>query len=204
MTGWLIAGGVLLLLVLLGQIRLGVAAGCPEDGAFYLSLRIGPFRFKLLPARKKSEAPQKSKKPPKGKKKKKMRKGHEQKKPTAGRRADMLSLALRIVPPAAKAAGRMLRKIRIDRLEMHLIWAADDPASAATGYGKAQAAMGILWPPLEHNFRVKERDLTVDVDFDRAKPVLIAHMQMTLTLGQMLSFGLRLAAGILPVIAKKR
>ncbi|MCD8004987.1 MAG: DUF2953 domain-containing protein [Oscillospiraceae bacterium] len=201
MTGWLVAVGVLLLLVLLGQLRLGAAAGCPEDGAVYLSLRVGPFRFRLLPAREKPKAEKKPKRPEKERKKKKP---ERQKKQAAKGKRDMLSLALRMVPPAAKAAGRLLRKIRIDRLELHLIWAAADPASAAAGYGKAQAAMGILWPPLEHNFRVKERELSVDMDFDRARPVLIAHVQMTLTLGQLLSFGLRLAASLLPVIAKKR
>ncbi|MCD8331609.1 MAG: DUF2953 domain-containing protein [Oscillospiraceae bacterium] len=208
MTGWFIAGGVLLLFVLLSQLRLGAEAGSPEEGELFLTIRAGPFRFRLLPSAKK--AGDKAQKKPKSKgAKKRTAKKPAQKKPkdskkTGRGKREMLSLALHMVPPVAKAAGGLLRKIRIDRLELHLIWAAKDPASAAVGYGKAQAVMGMLWPPLERNFRVKERDLSVDVDFERAKPLLIAHVQITLTLGQLLSFSLRLAASVLPTILRKR
>lgn len=203
MTVWLIVVGVLLLL-LLGQLRLGVAAGCPEEGEPYVILRVGPFRWKLLPAAAKQEKPPKTKKKPKKVKKSKTVKSEAKQSQPKKQKGDILSLLLHVVPPVAQAAGKLLRKIRIDRLELRVIWGAADPASAAVGYGRAQAAMGILWPPLEHNFRIKEQELSVDVDFDRRQPTVIAGVQLSLTLGQLLSTGLRLTFKLLPMLMNRR
>ncbi len=107
------------------------------------------------------------------------------------------------MPPVARAAGRLLRKIRIDRLDLHLIWGASDAAAAAIGYGRAQAAMGILWPCCSENFRIKSYDLSVDVDFEREKPAVIGQIRLSLTVAQILGVAVRLAFRAVSVLLKR-
>ena len=67
MTGWIILGSVLVLLVLLCQVRLGVEGSyTPEGGRF--ALRLGPLRFQLWPREKANKEAQA--KTPKSKKSK--------------------------------------------------------------------------------------------------------------------------------------
>lgn len=181
MTGWIVIGCILLFLILIGQIRIGVKVDFSEAGLF-LNVKVGPFQFRVLPA---------------GEQKAKKAKATKTVEQTDGavtdkkkRVKDTLSLALRFVPPLGEAAGRLKRKIRIDHLLLHVVWGADDPAAAAMGYGAGNAAIGILWPVVDNNFKVKEHDLQVDVDFERATPALSAMAQATLTVGQSLKLAL--------------
>ncbi len=175
---------VLFVLWLLGRIRVGAAVRYSAEGLF-LAFKAGLLRLPLLPRKKgKTQKAAKEKRPDK----KKPKKAGDTKPERNGK--DTLKLAMRFIPLLGEAAGRLRRKIRIDHLTLHVIWAASDPASAAMGYGAGNAVLGILWPPVEHNFHVKQHDLRVDVDFDREKPVLETDAQITLTIGQIVSLAL--------------
>lgn len=182
MKACIVIGCILLLLFLIGQLRVGASVRYSEDGLL-AAIKAGPFRIPIIPAKRAKEKPEKAKKP-----RKKKPEGD-----TARRGAkDTLALVMRFVPLLGEAAGQLKRKIRIDRVTLHVIWGAENPASAAMGFGAGNAALGILWPPLEHNFHVKEHDLGVDVDFERKKPTVEAEAQATLTIWQGLSLGIRL------------
>jgi hypothetical protein len=187
MTGWIVVGCILLALVLLGQLRVGAAAAYSEDG-FLLKLKVGPASIQLLPPKAKTK--ERSPKPEKKPKKHPAQEGAKAEKPK--KKGNTLTLALRFIPLVTKAAGRLLRKIRIDRLELSVVWGADDPAAAAQGYGLAHAALATLWPPIDHAFQVKEHDLRVDVDFQRQGPTFRVRAQATLTIGQILGLALGL------------
>lgn len=194
MTFWIVLVGVLLALWLLGRIRVGAAAAYSEAG-FFLSVKAGPAHIQILPA----PAPKKEKTPKKPKK--------TATQPVAADGAakpkrnvkDTVSVVLRFLPLVGEAAGRFKRKIRIDYIKLHIIWGASDPAAAAKGYGAGNAAMGILWPVVEHNFKVKERDLHVDVDFDRTKPEFVGEARITITIGQCFSLALILGMKALKI-----
>lgn len=188
MTFWIVLGGILAALYLLGRIRIGAAVAYSNAGLF-LTIKAGPSRIQVLPAK----ADKKEKKPSQKTKEKTAESEGEQKK-TKRNVKDTISMALRFLPLIGEAAGRFKRKIRIDRLKLSVIWGGEDPAVAAQGYGAGNAAMGILWPIVEHNFKVIEYDLRVDVDFERGKPEFIADAQATLTIGQ--CFSLALILGI--------
>ncbi|MDE6898261.1 MAG: hypothetical protein K2P16_03250, partial [Lawsonibacter sp.] len=64
---------VLLVLLLIGQIRVGCRAEFNSEG-FFLWARLGKIRIKILPMKPKEEKPQKPPKPPKPKKEKKEKK----------------------------------------------------------------------------------------------------------------------------------
>ena len=190
MTALIVLGCILLVLILIGQIRVGAAVDYSETGLF-VKIKAGPIRIQVLPAKEKKK---KEKKP------KTRHPAEEGAKATPQKNVkDTLSLALRFVPLLGEAAGKLVRKIRIDFLKLYVIWGSADPASAAMGFGAGNAALGMLWPIFEHNFHVKKHDLRVDVDFERKTPALTAQTQATLTIGQMFSLGLLLGVKALKI-----
>ncbi len=171
---------------LISLIRLGADAEYAE-GVFSLKLILGPFRIGILPLKEKKPGKEKAKpnapeavsaeQPPK--KKRSL--------PPVG---DLIGIAL-------EALGALRRKIRLDEVTLHLLWASSDPADAALGYGKAQAAMGAIWPVIENTFRVKKRDVGVAVDFERSQPEIVARGALTMTVGQLVGFALRFGVKLL-------
>ena len=77
------------------------------------------------------------------------------------------------------------------KLKMHLIWAGKDPASAAIGYGMINGVIGGIWNLIDENFRVKDHKFVVDLDYDKKEPQVSAQAELSLTVGQCLSFALR-------------
>ena len=70
--------------------------------------------------------------------------------------------------------------------------AAGDPALAAMSFGGANAVLGMLWPPIEQNFNVKDWRLRTAVDFQLQAPVVWLQAVATLSVGQMVSLGAHL------------
>ena len=128
MTFWVVLVCVLLAIWLIGHIRLGAVVAYSESG-FALSVKAGPKRIQILPAKKKVG----KKKPDKEKNTKEKTKG----KPEKPKRAvkDTVSAVMQFLPLVGEAAGRFKRKIRIDYVRLHIIWGSSDPAVAAKGYG---------------------------------------------------------------------
>ncbi len=182
MNGWLILLIVLAALWLISQLRLGARVHYGADD-LRVAVLAGPVRVQVVPARSK-EKHKRAKKPKKQKKEKKPKPGDEEKPGTVGR-------LMKLLPVAAEAAGKLLRKIRIDELSLNITWAAADAAAAAIGYGRANALLGMIWPLLDHNFKVKKHSFHVDVDYGLTEPVIVADAALTMTLGQLLSLGLR-------------
>lgn len=179
---------VLAVLWLISLIRLGGWVQYSGEG-LAVRLLIGPFRLTLLPRKEKLQKKRKEKKPPKKKKKEKPEKTVRPR-----RKLPPVPELLRL---AADTAGRLKRKIRIDDVTLHLTWAAKDPVEAALGFGRANAAMGMIWPLIENNFRVKEQDVGVSVEFDRDAPELFCKMALTMTVGQLLALGVGFLARLL-------
>ena len=182
---------VFAVLWLISRLRVGADAQYKEEKLF-LRVIAGPFRLTILPAKEKKAEKKTS---PQKEKKKKQPEGEG----TTGR-----AKSRRKLPPimdllllAIEAAGELKRKIRVDRLIVHLLWASSDPADTAVGFGRMNAAVGMLWALIENNFKVKDHDLGVAVDFDRAKPAVDCDLALTFTIGQLLSFGVRFAVKFL-------
>lgn len=194
MTFWIVLAGVLLALWLLGRIRVGVAVSYSEAG-FSLTAKAGPAHIQILPA----QTPKKDKPP------KKPKKAVDQPAPSdvaakpKRNVKDTVSAALRFLPLVGEAAGRFRRKIRIDYVMLRIIWGASDPADAAKGYGTGNAVMGILWLAVEHNFNVKERELSVEVDFEQTQPEFLGEARVTITVGQCVSLALILGIKALKI-----
>ena len=101
---------------------------------------------------------------------------------TGGSWKDFLSM----IPIVLDFLGDFRRKLRVDRLEMKLIMASNDPCDLAINYGKAWAAVGSLMPQLERVFKIRKRNVEVACDFLASETKVIARVDVTMTLGRMI------------------
>lgn len=165
---------ILLVLWLISLIRVGARVRYGEAGLFAFVLA-GPLKIRLLPAKPKEEKPAKKKKPKK------------EKKPKPEGQPGTLSRLMQLLPVVGQACGALKRKIRIDDLKLDLIWGGSDPAAVALGYGQANAALGMLWPVFDNNFKVKRHSFQIGMDYGRAQPSVELEAAVTFTIGQILA-----------------
>ena len=210
--GWLITLGIL---VLLGILPLGVSVIYDEDGAL-VRIIAGPLKFQVFPVSRKKKNTEKEKKPQKAKKEKAEKKQtrpkkkaepaakpEQSKKKSGGPITDFLPL----VKVLLKFLDGFRRKLRVNVLNLKLIMAADDPCDLAVNYGRAWAAVGNLMPQLERVFVIRKRNIEVECDFTADKTRVLAHLDLTITLGRILwlTFALIGRAGVVLIkIVMKR
>ena len=181
--GWLITFGILTLLAIL---PLGAKIVYDSDG-FLLQIIAGPIRIPILP--KKNKDGEKKKKKKKDKKKKGENKkgtasdGQAKKKKKGGPITEFLPL----VKTALDLLNSFRKKLRIKRLDLKVIMAADDPCDLAINYGRANAALGNLWPQLERCFVIKKRNVEIECDFEASETLIQTRADITITLGWLLA-----------------
>ena len=194
--GWLITLGIVLLLAVL---PIGVRLRYNSEG-IVLKILAGPVKITLLPRTTKKKKEKKKKetkaakepaeenlpKPPQPPKQPK------EKKPKAEKGGSLLDF-LPLVKTALDFLGDFRRKLRLDNLYLRLILAGDDPCDLAVNYGRAWAAVGNLLPQLEKWFVIKKRDIEVECDFETPQTLVIAHLDLTITLGRLLAAVVRFA-----------
>ena len=197
--GWLIALAVVILFAIL---PLGASVKYNSEGAV-VRVIAGPVRFTVFPRPKKEKDPKAEEKKAKEEAEKKAAK--EAKKKAEKKAAEKTASEKATVPliqkekggswtdflPLGKVAldflGDFRRKLRVNVLELKLIMAADDPCDLAVNYGRAWAALGNLMPQLEKLFVIKKRDLEVECDFTASQTLVIARLDLTITLGRLLA-----------------
>lgn len=192
MTALYILGGLMLVLLLLGQIRVGCRAEYSQQG-FFLWARLGPLRLRVFPWEHKPRKKSKAQRP----KEKKKKSGGEkkppapQKEPTAAERlGGALEYAQALLPLGLEAAGCFYRRLRMDELYLEVTAGASDPADAALAYGRACAALGALWEPITRAFHVKAGRGQVRVDFDASATRVYGRASLSIKVGQALWLGL--------------
>ena len=162
MNGWLkallIVAGILGILLL---VRLGVRVSYREN-VLRLWLCISPFRIPLY-----SSAGKKKKKKPKKKKKKPQEKPEEKKKKPKKKRSfrEILTMAGEI----GGILKRLMRRIRIERLEAEITAAGPDAARAAITYGRLWEAVGTLHALLDNLVTLKRWNVQVGLDYSAEK-----------------------------------
>lgn len=183
MTWWQILLIVFAALWLLSRIRIGGRVAYGQAGLAVTALA-GPFKIRLLPAKPDKRRPKKERKPKKDKPPKK-------KKPAPEGQPGTLSRVMKLMPVVGQFCGSLKRKIRIDDLELDLTWGGPDAAAAALGYGRANAALGILWPLFDHNFKVKRHSFQIGIDYAASQPTVDIRAAVTLSVGQIIALGTR-------------
>ena len=180
MMGWIIA---LLILFLLAILPLGASVLYDEDGP-RVRIVAGPVKIQVFPMKKKA----KKDKTKKEAKKKPAKEGKTAKKPapkpkTGGSWTDFLPL----VRIALDLLNDLRRKLRVNELKLHLTMAGDDPCDLAVNYGRMNASLAALIAQLERFLVIKKRDVHIDCDFAVSETVILARLDLTITLGRILS-----------------
>lgn len=181
---------VILVLLLIGQVRVGGRAEFNADG-FFLWIRLGKFNIKILPVKPREEKePQKPKKP---KEKKEPKKSGKEKLPTplSEKIGGAMEYAQALLPVGLEAAKGMWRGLRVDVLELELTAGGSDPADAAMLYGQANAALGALWFPLTKAFHVKDGTARVKLDFDAPGVTVYGQASLSIKIGTAVWISLR-------------
>ena len=184
---------ILLILWLISLLRIGGRVKYGQAG-LSVTVLVGFFKIRVLPPKAKKE------KPPKGRTRKQPPSVAEKhkKRPKEGQ-PGTLSRLMKLLPVVGQACGALKRKIRVDDLELELIWGGSDPAAIALGFGQANAALGMIWPIFDHNFKVKRHNFRIGLDYDRREPAVEVQAAVTLTVGQIFALGIHYGVKALAV-----
>ena len=205
-----ITAAVLLALALL---PLGVRIHYNEAG-FVLKVIAGPLKITVFPRKKKTKKqktkPQKreQKAVPPARSSENLESPPQPPKaqPEKKEKGGSLTRFLPLVKLGLKFLGDFRRKLRLDNLYLRLILAGDDPCDLAVNYGRSWAAVGNLMPQLERLFVIKKRDIQVECDFTAAETTVVAHLDISITLGRLLAlviiYGVRILFELLSMKRK--
>ena len=185
--GWLVTAGIL---VLLAVLPLGVHIRFHSEGLL-VKVIAGPVKITVFPLPKKEKKKAKEPAPttvkeenlPKPPQPPKAPKENKPKEEKGGSLLDFLPL----VKVALEFLGDFRRKLRVNQLELKLILAGDDPCDLAVNYGRAWAAVSNLMPQLEKWFVIRKRNIEVECDFEASQTLVIARLDLTITLGRLLA-----------------
>lgn len=170
MKAVLILAAIAAILFLVSLIRIGAQVKY-SPGELALWVKVGPVRRAILPHKEKKRTSKK-------------KQGAEKTEP---RTNDLPGQIRRALPLITEAAGRLKRKIRLDRVYLDVSVGTSDPASAALAFGGVNAAVGMIWPLVEQNFNVKDRRIRTQVDFSASSTDIWLDGAATLTVGQALA-----------------
>lgn len=188
MTVLYVLAVLLLVLFLASFVRVGAWVEFSEGG-LVAKLRVGAFYIQLFPMKPKA----KKEKRPRAPNKKPEQPADKPKGGPLDLAKKYMPLVKELLPVVADAAGQTKRRIRIDDFRLDLIWRAADPAACAMGFGRANAAIGMIWPLVAQNFNVKNHCIRTGVDFEQGKPTVYLLAMATLTIGQGVSLAVRVA-----------
>ena len=164
MTALKVIGIIVLIFILIGLIRVGAVVRFGET--LELKILIGPFRIALLPAKEQKAKPLEEKKPEEPAEKKKKEKTHTLPKLTKDELRDLIETAFAALKETAR---RACRRLRIDPLEVLVVFGGEDPADIAQAYGYASAAMWGVMPHLEDLFNIPDPSLHLRMDYGAKK-----------------------------------
>ncbi len=183
--GWWITLGVLFLLAIL---PLGLRVIYDEEGPL-AKVVLGPVKITVFPRTKKQKKPKKKqeKKPQKQEEANFPKPPQPPAAPKPKKKGGSLTDFLPFVKLGMDFLGDFRRKLRMKELYLRLILASNDPCDLAVNYGKTWAAVGNFLPALERIFVIKKRDVEVECDFTASETKVIARLEITMTLGRLLS-----------------
>lgn len=177
--GWLIALAVILLIAVL---PLGISVNYDVEGA-RARIRIGPVQIPLFP-RERKKKPKKAKEKPK---KKAAASGKNRKVEKKENKGGSLTDFLPLVQVLLDFLADFRKKLRVNHLILRITMAGGDPCDLAVNYGKAWAILSGIMPQLERFFVIRHRDVGVSCDFVSDKILVVARLDLTMTVGRLLT-----------------
>ena len=202
MTGWLIALGIVLVIILIPLLPVGMLVIYNKEGLqLFVHIWFLKFPLDIFKSTKKDEG--KTSESESGLKKFTSR----AKKAITDKEGGKISEFMPLLDVSLKLLADLRRKIYVKNLSLNLILGGEDACELALNYGRAWAAVGNLMPQLDRLFVIRKRDVEVECDFTASKTLVIARLDITLTLGRLLALVVVIAIRALKIflqIKKKR
>lgn len=200
MTIWIVLGGVALVLALVALTPVCAKVDYTQKG-LVLTLSLGFLSIPVYPRP--------------AKKKKRKKKGKIQSTQAQAPKGEKITskpeLSLgswkkfrRYLPLICQAAGELRQKMVLRHLNIHLVWAGENPAAAAIGYGAIHGVIGGIWNLVDGSFRVKDHKFVVDLDYEKKEPQVAAKAVVSLRVGQIIGFGIRYSMKLAAMQRKER
>ena len=188
---WIAAAIVLILAVLPLGVRVRY-----NSAVLILRVIAGPLKITVFPRKKKPKKQKVKQKKPKEEQNAEPSASEDkppqppEAQPEQKEKGGSIARFLPFIKLGLKFLGDFRRKLRLDNLYVRLILAGDDPCDLAVNYGRIWAAVGNLMPQLERLFVIKKRDIQVECDFTASETCVVAHLDITITLGRLLALAL--------------
>ena len=192
---WLWILGILTALILLlccTRVGVHVAFGGSD---LTLDVKVGLFRFRVLPAKKKKKTAEKQEVQKTIAKKPQKQKKASVPKPSL---ADIKDAVHTLVPPLKRALGRTRRRIRIHPLQVRMtVGGREDPAAAAELYGYLHAGVWTAMPVLEGLLVIPDPYVHIGLDFDAAELAVDGKLGISARIGTLLIAALGIGVPVL-------
>lgn len=204
--GWLIALGIVAVLAVL---PLGASVIYDENGPL-VRIIAGPVKLQVFPMKKKAKPKKEKNKKQKPAKAASAEKKAKKQKPQGD--PDVKGGSILDFWPFVGLLfdflGDLRRKLRLDWLKLHLTMAGDDPCDLAVNYGKANASLAALMSQLDRLFVIRHQEVTVSCDFAGDATTISARLDLTITLGRIISlvvcYGIRALKTYLSIQKKRK
>ncbi len=161
MTALKIIGIILLIFLLIGFLCVGAIVSFGDE--LRVRLRMGAVRLTIFPRKQKPKKPKKEKPETEGEKEKKPKKKRALPKPSFDELLDLIETAFSALGATAR---RACRRVRIDPLEVTVVFGGYDPANVAMAFGAANTAMYAVMPRAEETFYIPDPSLHLRMNYD--------------------------------------
>ena len=202
MTGWIILGVIVGVIILILCLRVSVQASFGE--VLRVTARIGPMKMQIIPPPEKKPKKEKAeKKAPEAEQKPKEKKLDLHL--TFADIRNALSAVWQSVQGTLRRAGR---RIRIDPLDLSFVFGDENPVNTAQWYGWANTTVWTVMPWLEKTVHMPDPRIHMEMDFNAAKTKVSGTVGASYCIGDLLASGCAAAGPLLrfaiPFLKKQR
>ena len=202
MTGWIILGVIVGVIILILCLRVSVQASFGE--VLRVTARIGPMKMQIIPPPEKKPKKEKAeKKAPEAEQKPKEKKLDLHL--TFADIRNALSAVWQSVQGTLRRAGR---RIRIDPLNLSLVFGDENPVNTAQWYGWASTAVWTVMPWLEKTVHMPDPRIHMEMDFNATQTKVSGTVGASYRIGDLLAIGFVAAGPLLrfgiPFLKKQR
>ena len=202
MTGWIILGVIVGVIILILCLRVSVQASFGE--VLRVTARIGPMKMQIIPPPEKKPKKEKAeKKAPEAEQKPKEKKLDLHL--TFADIRNALSAVWQSVQGTLRRAGR---RIRIDPLDLSFVFGDENPVNTAQWYGWANTTVWTVMPWLEKTVHMPDPRIHMEMDFNAAKTKVSGTVGASYRIGDLLAIGFAAAGPLLrfaiPFLKKQR
>ena len=202
MTGWIILGVIVGVIILILCLRVSVQASFGE--VLRVTARIGPMKMQIIPPPEKTPKKEKAEtKAPEAEQKPKEKKLDLHL--TFADIRNALSAVWQSVQGTLRRAGR---RIRIDPLDLSFVFGDENPVNTAQWYGWANTTVWTVMPWLEKTVHMPDPRIHMEMDFNAAKTKVSGTVGASYRIGDLLAIGCAAAGPLLrfaiPFLKKQR